>query len=143
MATDYGAFRQIWATGIKIAREVMKTDDGGEVVKVGRPFDVGANRLLTNESPEGRFGSFPESTLGGYLASVEQDVTMMAAITQTPAHYLTGTLVNLSADAIKAAEAGLVSKVRRRSLHIGEGHEEAMRLRPADHRESRRSRHAG
>lgn len=127
VATDYGAFRQIWATGIKIAREVIKTDGGGETVKVGRPFDVGANRLLTNENQDGRFGSFPESTLGGYLASVEQDVTMMAAITQTPAHYLTGTLVNLSADAIKAAEAGLVSKVRRRSLHLGEGHEEAMR----------------
>jgi hypothetical protein len=127
VATDYGAFRQIWATGIKIAREVIKTTDGGETVKVARPFDVGANRLLTNENQDGRFGSFPESTLGGYLASVEQDVTMMAAITQTPAHYLTGTLVNLSADAIKAAEAGLVSKTRRRSLHIGEGHEEAMR----------------
>lgn len=127
VATDYGAFRQIWATGIKIAREVMKTTEGGETVKVTRPFDIGSNRLLTNESPEGRFGSFPESTLGGYLSSVEQDVTMVAAITQTPAHYLTGTLVNLSADAIKAAEAGLVSKVRRRSLHLGEGHEEAMR----------------
>jgi hypothetical protein len=127
VATDYGAFRQIWATGIKIAREVMKTDDGGEVTKVTRPFDIGANRLLTNENEGGRFGSFAESTLGGYLSSVEQDVTMVAAITQTPAHYLTGTLVNLSADAIKAAEAGLVSKVRRRSLHLGEGHEETMR----------------
>ncbi len=128
VATDYGAFRQVWATGIKIAREVIRTDDGGETVKVSRPFDVGANRLLTNESPEGRFGSFPESTLSGYLSAVEQDITMMAAITQTPAHYLTGTLVNLSADAIKAAETGLVSKVRRRSLHLGEGYEEAARL---------------
>ena len=83
---------------------------------------------MTNENEGGRFGAFQESTLGGYLASVEQDVTMLAAITQTPAHYLTGHLVNLSADAIKAAETGLVAKVRRRSLHLGEGYEEAMRL---------------
>jgi hypothetical protein len=128
VAMDYGAFRQIWATGIRIARDVVKTDDGGEAVKVVRPFDIGSNRLLTNENEGGRFGAFQESTLGGYLASVEQDVTMLAAITQTPAHYLTGHLVNLSADAIKAAETGLVAKVRRRSLHFGEGYEEAMRL---------------
>lgn len=128
VAMDYGAFRQIWATGIKIARDVIKADDGTQAVKVVRPFDIGSNRLLTNENQDGRFGAFTESTLGGYLASVEQDVTMLAAITQTPAHYLTGHLVNLSADAIKAAETGLVAKVRRRSLHIGEGFEEAMRL---------------
>jgi hypothetical protein len=126
VATDYGAFRQIWATGVKLAKEVIK-DQGGEVTKLVRPYDVGANRLLANENPEGRFGSFPESTLGGYLSAVEQDVNQLAAITQTPPHYLLGQMVNLSADAIKAAEAGLVAKVRRRSLHIGEGWEEVMR----------------
>ena len=124
---DYGAFRQVWATGIRLAREVIKTSEGGEVTKVQAPFQMGVNRLLTNESPEGRFGSLPETSLTGYLASVEQDVTMLAAATQTPMHYLTGQLVNLSADAIRAAEAGLVSKVRRRSLHIGEAWEEAIR----------------
>lgn len=51
----------------------------------------------------------------------------MAAITQTPPHYLLGQIANLSADAIKAAEAGLVSKARRRSLHLGEGWETVAR----------------
>ncbi len=128
VATDYGAFRQIWATGIKIAREVLKSDDGTVAVKVARPFDVGANRLLTNEAPDGKFGSFPESGLKGYLDSVEQDIETLAAITQTPPHYLLGQMVNISADAIKAAESGLVAKCRRRATHIGEGYEEAMRL---------------
>ena len=128
VATDYGAFRQIWATGIKVAREVAKTDAGGEVTKVTRPFQVGADRLLTNENPDGRFGAFPGDTLEGYLKSVEQDVTGLAAITQTPPHYLLGQMINLAADAIKAAETGLVSKVRRRSLHLGEGWEECERV---------------
>ena len=127
VATDYGAFRQVWATGIRIAREVIK-GEGGDTVRVVRPFDVGANRLLTNENEGGRFGAFPESTLGGYLASVEQDVNHMAAITQTPPHYLLATMVNLAADAIKAAEAGLVSKAGRRQLFLGEDYEEVMRL---------------
>lgn len=126
VSADYGAFRQIWATGVKMARKVMR-EDGGEVTKPVRPFDVGANRLLANEDPAGRFGSFPESTLQGYLAAVEQDVNQLAAITQTPPHYLLGQMVNLSADAIKAAEAGLVAKVSRRALHIGESLEEVMR----------------
>jgi hypothetical protein len=128
VATDYGAFRQIWATGVKIARETIARDDGTETTRNIRPFDVGANRLLANENPDGRFGSFPESTLGGYLGSVEQDVNQMAAITQTPPHYLLGQMVNLSADAIKAAEAGLVAKVRHRALFIGEAWEEVMRF---------------
>ena len=127
VAGDFGAYRQVWATGIKLAREVIKTDDGGEVTKVQAPFQMGVNRLLTNENAEGKFGSLPPSDLAGYIASTDQDVTMLAAATQTPMHYLTGQLVNLSADAIRAAEAGLVAKVRRRSLHIGEAWEETVR----------------
>ena len=125
VASDYGAFRQIWATGVKIPRTVTQVtgEDGTtqENVAFQRPYDVGANRLLANENPAARFGSFAESTLQGYLASVEQDVSQLAAITQTPPHYVLGQMVNLSADAIKAAEAGLVAKVSRRALHIGEG----------------------
>lgn len=127
VSTDYGAFRQMWATGLKLARKVIKDAKGEESVKPVRPFDMGVNRLLVNENPEGRFGAFPEASLRGYLDSIEQDVKQLAAITQTPAHYLLGEMVNLSADAIKAAEAGLVAKVGRRALHIGEGHEEVMR----------------
>jgi Phage portal protein, SPP1 Gp6-like len=127
VATDYSAFRQIWATGVKIARNTVLSADGSEITRPVSPYDVGANRLLANENPDGRFGSFPESQLRGYLDSVEQDVNQMAAITQTPPHYLLGQIANLSADAIKAAEAGLVAKCRRRSLHIGESWEEVAR----------------
>jgi hypothetical protein len=128
VATDYGAFRQIWATGVKLARQVLTSEDGTETTVVKKPFDIGANRLLTNENPDGRFGAFQESSLRGYLDAVSQDVEQLAAVTQTPPHYLLGSMVNLSADAIKAAEAGLVSKISRRALHIGEAWEAVMRL---------------
>jgi hypothetical protein len=127
VATDYGAFRQVWATGVKLVRSVVTGEDGAETTKVERPYDIGANRLLINERPEGRFGAFPESTLKGYLDAVSQDIEMVAAITQTPPYYF-HQMINLSADAIKAAEAGLVSKVARRALHIGEAWEEVMRI---------------
>jgi hypothetical protein len=132
VATDYGAFRQIWATGIRVAASVLRqpNPDGSTTpVPVTRPFDVGANRLLTNENPDGKFGSFPESTLAGYLSSIEQDMLQLGAITQTPAHYFQLTrMVNLAADAIRAAEAGLIAKCKLRQLYIGEAYEEAMRV---------------
>jgi hypothetical protein len=127
VATDYGAFRQIWATGVKIPRQTITAEDGTETIRATTPYDIGANRLLANENPEGRFGAFTESSLAGYLNSVEQDASQLAAITQTPPHYLLGKIANLSADAITAAEAGLVAKVRRRSVHLGEGYETAER----------------
>jgi hypothetical protein len=132
VASDFGAFRQIWATGVKLARQIVTTTnpDGstGTAEIAVKPWDIGANRLLTNENPEGRFGAFTGDPLSGYLASVEQDIQALAAITQTPPYYLQAHMVNLSADAIKAAEAGLVCKVRRRMLHIGECWETVIRL---------------
>jgi len=128
VSADYGAFRQVWASGVKIARQVIANEDGTESVVALRPFDIGANRLLASENPDAKFGSFPEAMLTGYLSAIEQDVVHLAAITQTPAHYLMGKMINLAADAIKAAETGLVSKTRRRSVHIGEAYEEVMRL---------------
>jgi hypothetical protein len=129
VGADYGAFRQIWATGLRMAREVIsEAEDGEPVTRPVKPFDIGADRLLVNEKEGGRFGAIAGDSLAGYLAAVEQDVKMLAAITSTPAHYLLGDMVNMSADAIKAAEAGLVKKVARRARHIGEGWEEVVRV---------------
>jgi hypothetical protein len=127
VATDYAAFRQAWATGVKMARQVIRDQDGNEITRAVRPFNVGPDRLLINENPDGRFGSFPESTLKGYIDAVQQDVEQMAAITQTPPHYLLGTMINVGADAIKAAETGLAAKTLDRALFIGEDYEETMR----------------
>jgi hypothetical protein len=129
VASDFGAFRQIWASGVKLARQIITSADGTESTMLVKPWDIGANRLLTNEDPAGRFGSFPGDSLGGYLNAVQQDVEALASITQTPAYYFpTARLVNLSADAIKAAEAGLVCKVSDRSEFIGETWTDVMRF---------------
>ena len=128
VASDYGAFRQIWATGIRLARQLITSADGSTTELAVKPWDIGANRLLTAENPDARIGALAGDPLAGYLAAVAEDITHLAATTQTPAHYLVGRMVNLSADAIKAAEAGLVAKVRRRMLHIGEAWEEVTRI---------------
>jgi hypothetical protein len=52
----------------------------------------------------------------------------LTAQTRTPPHYVAGQIVNASGDALKAAETGLVAKVRHKMPPFGEAHEEAMRL---------------
>jgi hypothetical protein len=119
VATDFGAFRQVTATGVKI-----RLPDG----TLAPPFNVGADRLLASENKDARIGAIPESNLRGYLDAVHEDVMHLAAVTQTPPTYLLGQMINASGDALKAAETGLVSKVRRRAAHIGEAWEEVARL---------------
>lgn len=120
VASDFGAFRQITATGVALER--------GPDGEYRPPFNVGADRLLASENEGARISAIPESELNGYLRAVEADVQHLAATTQTPPHYLLGQMINLSADALKAAEVGLVSKVNQRMLHFGEAWEQVLRL---------------
>lgn len=120
VASDFGAFRQITATGVKLER-----DENGVY---RQPFNVGADRLLADSNPDARISAIPESTLRGYLDSVEADVQHLAAITQTPPHYLLGAMVNISGEALKAAETGLVSKTARRASHLGQNWEDVVRI---------------
>jgi hypothetical protein len=63
-----------------------------------------------------------------YIKACESDITMMAAISRTPPHYLLGAMVNISGDALKAAESGLSSKAASRTRQFGEAWERVIRL---------------
>lgn len=133
MATEYAAFRQKWATGLllptrrdPVTGEEVR-DSTGNPIPI-EPFNSAVDHLWVAENPNVKFGEFGESDLTGYIRAVESDVQHLAAITHTPPHYLLGSIVNASGDALKAAEAGLVAKVRLRAAHLGEGWEMVMRL---------------
>ena len=121
IAAEYGAFRQKWATGLEIPR------DPGTGLPV-EPFDVAVNRILIAEDPESRFGDFNATDLDPYINLFESTVRHMAAVSRTPASYLLGQLANLSAEALAAAEAGLVKKAARRAKGYESAFEGAMRL---------------
>jgi hypothetical protein len=121
MAIQYSAFRQRWAVGLP-----LETDPDTGLPK--SPFKPSQEELFVSENPETKFGEFGETTLTGYLGAVAADIQHIAAVTRTPPHYLLGEMVNLAAEALKAAEAGLVSKVRDASVDHGESLEEVDRL---------------
>lgn len=113
------AFRQRWAKGIKFE------DENGNPTA---PFEPGADLLWGVEETDAQFGDFAETDLGPLLKATTSDVNDLAAITRTPPHYLLGALVNLSGDALKAAETGLISKVKDRMTEWGESWEQVNRI---------------
>lgn len=121
IAAEYAAFRQRAASGLP-----LETDT--ETGKAKMPFTPSMVELWVSENPETKWHEFSATDLTSYIKSVEADVQHIAAETKTPPQYLLGAMVNISGDALKAAESGLVSKVRRRARHYGESVEEVFRL---------------
>lgn len=120
MAQEYGAFKQKWVTGFDIP-----TDEQGRPVE---PFKSAIDRLFVAESPETTFGQFDATDLKPFVDVYSEDVRAIAAIVATPPHYLLGEMVNLAAEALKAAEAALVSRVKRHTRHFEEPLEDVVRL---------------
>ncbi|MET9128180.1 phage portal protein [Streptomyces sp. NPDC004528] len=120
-AMKYGAFRQRWAAGLEVDEDPIT----GQKIQ---PYKLDIKSLWTSGDPDTNFGEFAATDLKPYVSAVQAAVQDLAAISRTPPHYLIGAVVNVSGDALKAAETGLVSKVRDRQRTFGESWEQTMRL---------------
>lgn len=125
IAQEFVAYPQRYMIGVS-----MPSDSEGDAEP---PFKAGVDRLWIIETEEGAtinpvLGQFPSADLRPYVDAVDQFVAHIAAITKTPKHYLVdpGGGTNLSGETIKALEAGLVSKARRKQRIFGESWEEVM-----------------
>lgn len=97
------------------------------------PFPPGVHQLWTVPppepgDPEPRMFDFQQTSTADILRAVDGDMRAFAAITITPVYYLPGDLVNISADAVAALDAGHIAKVRQRHTVFGEGIEETLQL---------------
>jgi len=84
--------------------------------------------ILIAEDPDTRFGTLDETSLDGFIRAGQTDVEILAAVTQTPTHELTGTLINVSAEGLAALRASQQAKVGERQMAAGSGHAQALRL---------------
>lgn len=105
-----------------IGDPILRDDDNKPIA----PFDPIASAVVQLENPDGKLVQLPEATIENF--SPEMDIKHLAALTKTPAHYLLAEMVNLSADAIRAGEASLISKVKRHHRSLGESWEDVTRL---------------
>ncbi|WP_431888748.1 phage portal protein [Nocardiopsis alba] len=121
IAQQYSAFRQKWATGIEIPVDPVTK-------KPVESFESAVHRMWATSNKDVKFGEFGQTDLGGYLESQDSAIKHMSAIAQVPPHYLLGGLVNISAEALAAAEAGLTRKAGERKTLFGEAWARVMRL---------------
>jgi hypothetical protein len=84
--------------------------------------------MLVAEDPDTKFGTLPATPLSGYIEARDSDIRDLAVITQTPPQDLLGQMVNLSAEALAAAEAGRTRKWQERKHTFGESHEQVLRM---------------
>lgn len=123
LAAETAAFRQKWATGLKIPKD----PESGKPVQ---PFNVALDKLWATANENAKFGSFEATQLEGYIRALGEAVAQLAAISRVPAHYLlSDSLANPpSAETVEASEAGLLAKVIDRQNWWGESWEQVVRL---------------
>jgi hypothetical protein len=124
VSSEYHAFPQRWASGWETAYDADGNPIPGDQVEI----KLSQSRIVRAESIETKFGSFTQGDVQNYIHPIELYVDHLAAVTQTPAYYLKGKMANLSADALRAADAGLADRVRHKILAFSDGWEEAMRV---------------
>lgn len=98
-------------------------DEAGNVVGE-RPVDVkkwNRDRYGWLEDPNAKVHEFKPAALEPFTKVVEIAVGHVAAQSRTPAHYLLvgGTIANVSGDAMKALETGLVKRTQEKTQHFG------------------------
>jgi hypothetical protein len=93
----------------------------------GEKMRMGASQVWSFEDhPDDiELGEFNQTELSGFLNSRAETARFVATLSQTPVHELIGELVNLSAEALAAAEAGRDRKTDERKTGMGESHEQS------------------
>lgn len=124
MAPPYEMTYEIDANGVKKLVPKLGPDGQPVLAKV----QINAMKLLWAENKDTEFGTLPGTPLEGYLKSIEEAIKQLAAISQTPPHYLLGAIANLSAEALQAAMTSLERKTIAFRQMFGESWERVFRL---------------
>lgn len=110
-------------------REILDPETGEVIGEEDLPIDrFRSDRLLWLEREGANIAEFSAADLSNYTRVIEVAVQHIAAQTRTPPHYLLGQMVNVSADALTAAESGLVAKVMELQRYFGAALREVARL---------------
>lgn len=143
LAMQFAAFRQRGVIGYDpVQRDpqgnpIPMKDANGQVIidpatgqpkpAINPPPRAGVDRTWVFPGANTKIFEFTESNLEAYVKAQAAHVQHLAALSQTPPHYLLGQLANLSAEALTAAESTLTRKVLAACTADGEGWEEVMR----------------
>ncbi|MFD7101924.1 phage portal protein [Streptomyces celluloflavus] len=132
VAQTYGSFKVRTVSGMTpplkrdpVTGEPLLDADGNPIAK---PVTADASRLLMAPDADTKFSTLDETPLGGFIESVGMSLRHLAVVSQVPPHYLLGDMVNLSAEALAAAETTLMRMVQEFKRAFGESWESVLRL---------------
>jgi hypothetical protein len=124
MATtsEFGAFPQRWGIGIDVDEGEVPLSEEAQAAAArlaaagtaAAQYRAAVDMMLTTPSPDAQFGQFPAAPLDGYIAELDQVRANVGTISFTPYHLLLNMPSSTPAtgEALRAAEVGLVAKVR-------------------------------
>ena len=130
VASEYTARPRRFATGLELDEQDVLDAEGNPTgeVEVVNPI-AESDRLMVNESPDGKFGQLPGSDLAGYETGVNIIMRQISAVSGLPEHALgIGSDNPTSADSIRASEAALTAKAEARQATFGRSWEKVARL---------------
>ncbi|MFC4089347.1 phage portal protein [Micromonospora sp. GCM10011541] len=132
LTQTYASTKVRWVTGM--APPLERDPETGEPILDASgnpkplPINHNAKRFLFAEDENVKFGSLDETSLGGFIDSIDMSIRHLSAISQTPPHHLLGQIANLSAEALLAAETALSRMVDEFRTSFGESWERVDRL---------------
>lgn len=118
---DQGAFKAMWATGLRIPRDPIT----GEPVE---QFLKAINRVFVNENPDGKYGQLQAEDVEQMLKAVRDDIADCAMLVPTSADQILGKLVNVAGDGLKLAQNSEVKRTKRHMRGESESWEDVARL---------------
>ncbi|MFJ3084998.1 phage portal protein [Streptomyces sp. NPDC086838] len=128
-AADFAALPQRAVMGMDKPTRDITDEDGNIIAEEDIPLGrYSKDRLLWLSKQGAAIGQWSAADLKAYLEVISQAVRHIAAQTRTPPQYLLGEMANIAADALEAAESGLVAKASDRQTFFGEDLLEVMRL---------------
>jgi len=121
VVSEYGAFRQKYATGIEVPRDPVT---GLPVA----PYEAHVAKLFVAEGADAKFGDFGATDLSGYIALSQEIAAHMSRLSRVPITYFLSNISNLGGDALALLISGLVLKCQRRVKGYESGIEGAARF---------------
>lgn len=124
VSSEFHAYPQRFATGWQRSEDA----EGHELTNRQVEMYASQTRLWRASSADTNFGQLSPGDVNNYIQPISMYIDHLAAVTQTPAYYLKGQMANLSADALHAADAGLVDRCWRKINNgFSDAWEEVMR----------------
>ncbi|MGZ6587873.1 MAG: phage portal protein [Solirubrobacteraceae bacterium] len=115
--------------------QYKKDDSGGVLLGTDgkpiaiAPFELAADVIAQFENPQAKLEELKAGDLKSFGEAIDRDVESLAGLTQTPFYYLHQVPIhNVSADAIRASDAPLMTRVEEHQPNIGDGWREVLAL---------------